>query len=52
MHWEALQIQQVAKDTGIPVVKYRGPNLARHCLDDLSWYLLGDLPTLEELEKK
>ena len=51
MHWEALQIQQVAKDTGIPVVKY-GEVGNSSCLADTSWYLLGDLPTLEELEKK
>ena len=43
MHWEALMIQHVCADNGIPVVKHK------ESLDDLSWYLLGNLPKVEDL---
>ena len=43
LHWEALMIQHVCADNGIPVVKHK------ESLDDLSWYLLGDLPKLKGL---
>merc|ERR1711935_1090169 len=54
LHWEALQIQQVSKAKGIKVVKYStkflrfgGLTGSESSFDDLSWYLLSDLPKLE-----